>query len=80
MLLSPNTYKELSSFATYCRTGDFSFTGKVDKERVSHYRRLVINVVRDSLNAAYPLTRNLVEQEEWDSLVEQFFTYYACQS
>jgi len=80
MLLTQNTYNEQASLAQYCRTGDISVTGKVDKKRVTHYRRLVINVVKDSLSAAYPLTQDLLLEEEWEDLTETFFSNHACKS
>lgn len=80
MLLTQNTYKEQASLAQYCKTGDISVTGNVDKKRVTHYRRLVINVVKDSLSAAYPLTQDLLLDKEWDELTETFFANHVCQS
>lgn len=80
MLLTQNTYNEQAKLASYCRTGDTSLIGQVDSKRVGHYRRLVFNVVKDSLKSAFPLTRNLLSTDEWGTLVEEFFTNHTCQS
>ena len=40
----------------YCRTGVELKIPGVTPGRVHHYRRLVYNVVRDTLDTAYPIT------------------------
>jgi hypothetical protein len=69
-----------SMLADYCRTGSLPVTLGVNADRVHHYRRMVYNIVDDSLRSAYPLTCNLLEEEEWDALIDEFFTKHPCQS
>jgi len=80
MNLQKNTYQQQSDFANYCRTNVLSESLKVRKDRVHHYRRLVFNVVDDSLRSAYPLLNNLLSAKHWDTMVKDFFANHACQS
>lgn len=80
MLIRTDTYQQQSDLAKYCRTDILSESLKVRKDRVYHYRRLVYNVIDDSLLAAYPLLHNLLSKNEWDDLVNDFFATHACQS
>jgi hypothetical protein len=80
MLLNQNTSEAQSALANYCRTGVLEEIPGVDNTRVQHYRRLVFHIIYDSLSSAYPLTLNLLEQEEWDGLVNEFFSSHPCQS
>jgi hypothetical protein len=80
MLLRQNTRIAQSALANYCRTGNLQDIPGVDHQRVHHYRRLVFNIIDDSLASAYPLTRNLLSREEWDMLVNEFFSSHPCQS
>lgn len=79
-LLHNQTYKQQSNLATYCRTGELHPIIGLIENRVHHYRRLVYNVVDDTLRTAFPLTLDLLEENEWNDLVENFFANHACQS
>ncbi len=80
MLLQESTYKQQSDLAHFCRTGELAESVIVRPDRVNHYRRLVYNIVDDSLESAFPLTRNLLTDEQWDTLVQNFFATHKCQS
>jgi len=80
MPVQQNTYQQQSDFAAYCRTNKLASELQVRKDRVYHYRRLVYNVIDDSLQSAFPLTKNLLEELEWDSLVDTFFASHKSQS
>lgn len=80
MQLSDTTASYQSKLATYCRTGKLEPIPGVKKENISHYRRLVINVVDDMLQNAYPLTYTLCTAKEWQTAVNDFFSNYPCQS
>ena len=75
-----NTRRYQSALASYCRTGAYQPIPGVRDAHVRHYRRLVYNVVDDMLQSAYPLTRSLLTEEEWEGLVQGFFSSHACQS
>ncbi|HEY0611942.1 MAG TPA: DNA-binding domain-containing protein, partial [Chitinophaga sp.] len=79
--LNKDTRDYQSSLADYCRTGAYqAIPGVKTAQHVSQYRRLVYNVVDDMLQSAYPLTKGLLKEEEWDELVQEFFSRHACQS
>lgn len=80
MFLDQNTNSAQSALANYCRTGNLQDIPGVDHQKVVHYRRLVYNIIDDSLASAYPLTRNLLIRKEWDELVNEFFTHHPCHS
>lgn len=80
MRIRTDTYQQQSDLAKYCRTNILADSLRVRKDRVHHYRRLVYNVVDESLIAAYPLLNNLLSEIEWDGMVTDFFATFACQS
>lgn len=67
--------------AGYCRVPQYG--QPIDgtrPERLHHYRRLVFNIVEDTLQNAYPITHSLLTEEEWMKLVNDFFSRHNCQS
>jgi hypothetical protein len=80
MQLLESTYKSQSVLASYCRTGKKKPKNGVNTKNVSHYRRLVFNIVDDMLQSAYPLTYNLLTDKEWKKTVNDFFSGHPCQS
>ena len=80
MQIQTDTYQQQSDLAKYCRTNILDNSLKVRKDRVHHYRRLIYNVVEDSLQAAYPLLNNLLSEKQWNQLVNDFFATHSCQS
>jgi hypothetical protein len=80
MLLHDATQQYQSALATYCRTGKYVSIPGVKEKHVGHYRRLVYNVVEDTLQSAYPLTYEMLSTREWRALVTQFFAQHACVS
>lgn len=78
-LLNP-TYRYQSKLAAFCRDRGPAPEQVVHPEHVKHYRRLVFNVVQESLTAAFPLTVDLLTAEEWESLVHEFFREHNCSS
>lgn len=69
-----------SALAGYCRTGKYTSIPGVRKHHVTHYRRLVYNVVDDMLQTAFPLTCHLLSAKEWNGLINKFFSSHSCQS
>lgn len=67
--------------AGYCRVPQYYESIEGTKaERLPHYRRLVFNIVEDTLQNAYPITHSLLTEEEWEQLVNDFFSQHDCQS
>jgi hypothetical protein len=59
----------------YCRGGEGEEIPGVTPGRLPHYRRLVYNVIRDTMDQAYPITLAALGEEAWDLLVRDFFTH-----
>lgn len=78
--LDKDTQYHQSALAAYCRTGAYKAIPGVKTAHVIQYRRLVYNVVDDMLQSAYPLTKGLLTDNEWNELVQEFFSGHACQS
>ncbi len=74
------TRNQQSSLANYVRTGTLNNVEGLTENRVHYYRKLVHNVLNDSLQSAFPITYDLLEEDEWYDLVEKFFRYHDCQS
>jgi hypothetical protein len=80
MLLLDTTQKYQSDLANYCRTGEYISIPGVKEKNIARYRNLIYSIVDDSLQSAFPLTLNLIEKEEWNDMVNDFFIHHACQS
>jgi len=80
MYLLKQTQQNQSGLANYCRSGVMPELKGIIPENISQYRRLVYNVIDDMLQNAYPLTFDLLTDEEWDSAINDFFRIHKCQS
>ncbi len=81
MLLHPDTYNLQKKVADYCRTGVMVVDIEGIKiETISHYRRLVYNIIDDILRSAFPITFNYLPEEEWSYLVNDFFSNHSCKN
>ncbi len=58
----------------YCRSGIEPDIPGLTPGRIHHYRRLVYNVVRDTMDTAFPISLAALGEEQWESLVQDFFT------
>ncbi len=74
------TQTQQSRLAGYCRTGKLNSIDGLTENRVHHYRGLVYNVVDDTLQSAFPLTFDLLLEDEWNEIVHYFFSTHKCQS
>jgi len=74
------THQYQNDLAKFCRTGIYTPIPGVKEKNIGRYRNLIYNIVDDSLQSAYPLTHNLLEKEEWDNMVNTFFSSHRCQS
>jgi len=74
MKLHEDTARIQEDLGKFCRTGVESHIPGVTPGRLYHYRRLVNNVVRDSLDSAFPISLAAMGEEAWDLLVQDFFS------
>lgn len=73
-MLHNYTYKQQHNLAEYCRDGENHDVEGINSKHIHHYRRLVSNVVKGALDSAYPLTKKLLGNKEWEELVFEFFS------
>jgi len=78
MLLKTETYKQQSNLAQFCRDGKEVAILNAKPERLSHYRRLIFNVVKDALETTYPISFKYIESQTWDEIVYNFFSLHKC--
>ncbi len=76
MELKPDTFKQQELLAEYCRSGSISDDLEVNTQNVIQYRRLVRNIIYDTLSSAYPITKSYLSNEDWSGLVDEFFKNY----
>lgn len=62
----------------YCKNGLHEPTTSI-QENTFQYRRLVINVVKNTLSNAYPLTVQLLGENQFDHAAHFFFENHTCQ-
>jgi len=73
------THALQTDLGLYCRTG-INEPETTIQENTFHYRRLVFNVIKDSLKTAFPITRTLIGKKRWKKMVKHFFENHACQT
>jgi len=76
--LKDETHEQQSLLAKYTRDGIEPEMIGVTEGRLHHYRRLVFNVIRESLSSTYLLTVNLLTQKEWSVVCQEFFESHDC--
>lgn len=74
--LTQETKKQQQLLAEYVRTGTVPEGLLANPKRLPHYRRLVYNVIYDTLSSAYPITKTFLGKDDWGNLVESFFKVY----
>lgn len=75
-----STHQYQSALAEFCKTGNYKPIPGINETHIKQYRRLVFNVVKDTLLTAYPLTHNLLSVKEWNNLIQEYFSNHNCQS
>ncbi len=73
MSLREETIQIQELLGEYCRTGEEQELPGVTPGRIQHYRRLVWNVVSDTLATAFPITVAALGEDSWELLVDDFF-------
>lgn len=80
MYLNNYTETQQNNFASFCKTNILNPIDGLTDNRIPHYRRLIRGVIDDSLRSAYPITENLLTNEEWDFIVDEFIAKHKSQS
>ena len=71
-MLRSETYRLQQQLVSYCRNGNLTEIPGTVKNRLPHYRRLISSIMKDALVTAFPITRQVFSDEEWDNLVFRF--------
>lgn len=80
MGVNADTHKIQSDLASYCRTDREPDLPGLAPNRVQQYRRLVYNIIDDTFEGAFPITRSFLNDEEWHGLIHEFFSKHQCQT
>ena len=80
MAYSDSTQQYQRMLASYTRTGIETNIPGTKEEGIARYRKMIYHIVNDSLTTAYPLTKKLFTEKEWDTSVQHYFSSHACQS
>jgi hypothetical protein len=73
MSLREETREIQELLGEYCRTGEEQELPGITPGRIHHYRRLVWNAVKDTLDTAFPITLAALGEDSWEELVSDFF-------
>ncbi len=79
MLLN-ETIEIQNKVAKYCKTGLEEEIPGVTKNRLHHYRRLIYNIVDDTMATAFPITKEWLNSDEWDILISDFLAKHQAQT
>ena len=74
MHLRKETISIQEKLGAYCRTGLEREIPGLTPGRIHHYRRLISNVVHDTLRTAFPISVAALGEDTWLLLVEDFFS------
>ncbi len=66
--------------ARYCKSGIEEDIPGVTKNRLHNYRRLIYNIVDDTMSTAFPITKEWLSRDEWDMLVSDFLANHSAQT
>jgi len=80
MQLTPNkTFALQTDLGLYCRTGRDQPETSI-QEHTFHYRRLVYNIIKDTMKTAFPIGRKLIGKKRWKKSVAHFFENHKCET
>lgn len=80
MQLTPNkTFALQTDLGLYCRTGRDQPETSI-QEHTFHYRRLVYNIIKDTMKTAFPIARKLIGKKRWKKSVAYFFENHKCET
>lgn len=72
--LKANTITVFHQFGTYVRDGKNADLEGADPDRLAHYRFMIFNTVKETLEQAFPITSQYLPEKAWHKLVHTFFS------
>ena len=79
-MLTNSTIHIQEAIAAYCITTKNPNLPNTSIDRLSNYKRLVQNVIKDSIESAFPITLNNIEPAIWTEMLDTFIVEHKCQS
>jgi len=73
MLYQPDTYKIEQDLSRFGPTGNDTFIPGATEEGLRQYRRLLRNNINNTMVQAFPISRQVLPDEEWNELINLFF-------
>ncbi len=80
MLLHAETKEIQETLASYCRNGRVPSINISRPDALKHYRRLIRNVITNTMEAAFPITYQWLDLNEWDQLIDEFMDEHDSQT
>lgn len=79
-MLKPETIRIQQNMAAYVRTGKGKPIPGLTPGRLTHYKRLVNNIVFGTISQAYPIARKVLSTDEWNYMLHNFFVEHDAQT
>ncbi|TDL99145.1 MAG: hypothetical protein C4K58_07625 [Flavobacteriaceae bacterium] len=73
------TFELQTELGMYCRTGLNEPKTSI-QNHTFQYRRLVFNIIKDTLKTAFPIAKELIGKHRWKKTVSYFFENHKCQT
>ncbi|NOY51620.1 MAG: DUF2063 domain-containing protein, partial [Chlorobi bacterium] len=80
MLYSAKTYDSQQRLSRWVRTGENADVPGTNAEGLKQYRRLFRNNVNNTLTQAYPITLEVLSNEQWNKIVDDFYANHDAQT
>ncbi len=79
-MLSPETKEIQNRLGRYCQTGILPEIQGINRKHISHYRRLVFNIILNNLFQAFPIASKVIGKKKFGELVKDFFSRHNAQT
>lgn len=80
MSLEEKTIELQRAFSNMCKQGKKASIEGASIEGMKTYQRLVFSNIQNTLEKAYPITKELLKKDEWEGLTRDFFAAYPIKS
>ena len=75
-MLSPDTINIQNKLGQFCQTGILPDIPGINRKHISHYRRLVLNIIQHNLLQAYPIASRVIGEKKFTKLIDYFFAHH----
>ncbi len=80
MLYSAKTYDSQQRLSRWVRTGENADVPGTTAEGLKQYRRLFRNNINNTLTQAYPISLEVLSNEQWNKMVDGFYANHDAQT